>query len=385
MKIAFIGSRGVPHSYASAEQLALHLGKFLTSKGHEFTVYCHANEFKNDRSQIYEGIKRVFIPTFKHKIFGQLTHALLSSFHSAFQQYDIIHYQCLNNSFQSIIPFIFGKTIITNVDGQIWDDPKWPNYLRQIFFRSAARAAMFVSKEIITDAIGISSIYKDDYNKDSVIIEYGADIIDSCNPEVLLKYNLKPNEYYFVAARLVPSNSADLIIDAFNKSKSKRKLVIAGGHSYGSKWYSKLRSEAGERVKFIGVVSNQDEINELYCNAYAYLHGSSLGGINSALLRPLGCGIPCIALDTVYNREVLTMKDGKMFGLLWERNSESLVEQINILDSNESLAIDLRIDGQRRIKEAFIWERICRQYEIFYDGVIKGEALEKIKSKVDNV
>ena len=66
-------------------------------------------------------------------------------------------------------------------------------------------------------------------------------------------------------------------------------------------------------------MADQDDLEEIYCNAYAYLHGASLGGINSALLRPLGCGVGALALDTVYNREVLEMSDGRVCGMFWQR------------------------------------------------------------------
>ena len=94
MKIAFIGSRGIPHSYASAEQLVRHLGKHFVEKGHEFTVYCHANQFKNDRNPMYNGIRRIFIPSFDHKVFGQFIQATLASIDTLRRDYDIIHYQC---------------------------------------------------------------------------------------------------------------------------------------------------------------------------------------------------------------------------------------------------------------------------------------------------
>ncbi len=382
MKIAFIGSRGIPHSYASAEQLVRYLGAHLVSKGHEFTVYCHANEFKTDRDPYYRGIRRVFIPTVRHKIFGQAVHAALSSIHAVFQDYDLIHYQCLNNSFQSIIPFIFGKRIVTNVDGQIWDDPKWPNHFRQVFFRSAARAAILVSKEIVTDAIGIRDIYLNDYNKKSAVIEYGAEIVNSKNPSVVEKYGLKPKQYYFVAARLAMSNSTDVIVEAFKRSRSGRVLAIAGSSSFGGEWLTRLKSGAGSNVKFLGNVSDQDDLNELYCNAYAYLHGASLGGTNSALLRPLGSGLPCLVLDTVYNREVIQMNDGTSCGLVWQRTPESLAGFINLIDADEFLAGRLGGLGQKRIQEAFTWDRICRQYEQFYQGVLEGQNIDSLSERV---
>jgi glycosyltransferase involved in cell wall biosynthesis len=381
MKIALIGARGIPHHYASAEQLVRHLGKYLVSRGHEFTVYCYSHLFE-DHSPTYQGVRRIFVPTIDHKYLGQIIHATLSSIDVLRRDVDIVHFQFLNNSFQSLLPFLAGKRIITNVDGQIWDDPKWPKPARHVFFKSAARVAMAVSDQIVTDAIGIYDIYKSEYGKESAIIEYGADIRRPSEPQRLAKYGLEPRSYYFVAARLVPSNSADLIVDAFKRSGSERRLVIAGGQAFGSEWYERLRQTAGDRVTFLGPVADQDDLEELYCNAYCYLHGATLGGINSALLRPLGCGITALALDTVYNREVLEMRDGSLCGMLWRRDTEDLVEQIRMIDRDPALALELGTRAQDRIREAFTWERIGRQYELFYEMVLARRPISEIRDAV---
>lgn len=381
MRIAFIGARGIPHHYASAEQLVRHVGKHLVARGHEFTVYCHANLF-SDRAAYYEGVRRRFVPTIEHKYLGQAIHASLSSFDAMWRDYEIVHYQCLNNSLQSVLPFLAGRTVVTNVDGQIWDDPKWPRPLRHAFFKTAARVAIGVSRQIVTDAVGIAEIYRREYATESAIIEYGADIKVSVSPQRLERYGLAPGSYYFIAARLVPSNLADVIVDAFQRSGSSRRLVIAGGHAYGSTWYERLRERAGPQVRFLGPVADQDDLDELYCNAYGYLHGASLGGINSALLRPLGCGLPCLALDTVYNREVLEMADGTLCGRLWRRDGDELADLIRDLDRDEGLARELGGQGQRRIREAFTWERIARQYELFYAMVLESKGIADIRDAV---
>jgi glycosyltransferase involved in cell wall biosynthesis len=134
-------------------------------------------------------------------------------------------------------------------------------------------------------------------------------------------------------------------------------------------------------VKFLGAVADQDDLEEIYCNAYAYLHGATLGGINSALLRPLGCGIGALAFDTVYNREVLEMREGGLCGMLW-RDRDELVAQIRQLDADPELARELGMRGQQRIAEAFTWDRIGRQYELFYEMVLDDEPIERIRDAV---
>jgi rhamnosyltransferase len=134
-------------------------------------------------------------------------------------------------------------------------------------------------------------------------------------------------------------------------------------------------------VRFLGAIADQDDLEEIYCNAYAYLHGATLGGINSALLRPLGCGIGALAYDTVYNREVLEMRDGRRCGGYW-RDAGELANAIRGLDADGELAAELGRLGQQRIAEAFTWARIGRQYELFYEMVLDEEPIERIRDAV---
>ena len=381
MKIAFIGARGIPHGYSSAEQIALNVGKRLVARGHEYTVYCRSGLFQ-DHSPIYEGIRRVFVPTVEHRLFGQVIHGYLAGLHSIFRHYDVVHFQCLVNSYQSLLPWFFKRNTVINVDGQEWDNPKWPKTLRHVFFKSAVYLTLAMQREIITDAKGMYDIYVDRYKRGSTVIEYGADIVTSKTPQLIEQFGLSPKQYYFVAARIVPSNQIDLIVEAFKRSGSKKNLAIAGGGAWESEFYHRLRENAGERVKFLGMISDQTHMDELYANAYGYLHGASLGGINSALLRPLGAGCPSLAFDTPFNREVLEMSDGKLCGILWKTVNQ-LAEGISRLDCAPEFVEQLSRLGTVQIQRNFTWDLVADQYEVFYRGFVEGWSVEKIRTAVD--
>jgi len=380
MKIAFIGSRGIPHGYSSAEQIALNVGKRLVARGHQYTVYCRSQLF-NDHTPVYEGVRRVFLPTIDHKIFGQMLHGFLAGTHSVFQDYDVVHFQCLTNTYQSILPWLLKRNIVINVNGQEWDNPKWPKTLRHSFFKSAVYITLGMCREIITDAQGMYDIYVERYNRRSTIIEYGTEVVTPRNPEILDQYGLSPKQYYFVAARIVPSNQIHVIVDAFKRSGSNKVLAIAGGGAYGSQFYQELTQNAGDKVKFLGLISNQSHMDELYANAYGYLHGATLGGVNSALLRPLGAGCPALAFETPFNREVLEMREGEICGRIWE-NSAQLAEGIQEFDSNANLVERLAELSVTQIKRNFTWDLVADQYEIFYKGFIEQWPVEKIRQTV---
>ena len=136
-------------------------------------------------------------------------------------------------------------------------------------------------------------------------IAYGANIEDSSNPEVVRQYGLSTLQYYLIASRLVPENNADLIVQAFERTRSDRLLAIAGGANYRSAFVDRLKQTRDSRIRFLGHIDNPEHVKELHCNAYAYLHGHSMGGTNPALLKALGYGNCVIALRTPFNTEVL--------------------------------------------------------------------------------
>ena len=122
-------------------------------------------------------------------------------------------------------------------------------------------------------------------------------------------------------------------------------------------------------------------MDELYANAYAYLHGATLGGINSALLRPLGAGCPAIAADTPFNREVLERNDGARCGPTWQ-DAEELRDAIRRFEDDSPLVEGLRAQCRRQIRENFSWDLVADQYEVFYRGFVERWPVERIRVEV---
>ena len=169
----------------------------------------------------------------------------------------------------------------------------------------------------------------------------------------------------------MPDNNADVIIDGFVKSHSRKYLVIAGGANYkGNKieteYFNKLQSLSNDRVKFLGHINHPGDIIELHCNSYAYIHGHQYGGINPALLKALGCGNFILANDTPFNREVL---DNGNYGVLFTKNGDSLSETINYYEKHPEKVDQFKKIAQNRITEKFTWELISDQYISLFNSL----------------
>jgi glycosyltransferase involved in cell wall biosynthesis len=250
-----------------------------------------------------------------------------------------------------------------NVNGLDWTRAKW-GPLARFYFKSAAHSAVKFCNELVTDADAMQVFYREQFNKDTTMIAYGAYVESSSKPELISQFGIEPDNYYLIASRLIPENHGDLIAEAFLQSGSKRKLVIAGGANYDSPFHRKIRSFAGEKVILTGHIDDQEIIKELHCNCFAYLHGHSVGGTNPSLLKAMGYGNCILALDTVFNREVLA--DG---GLFFPRDAGALAQMIRDVESDPALVAKLRRMGPERIRDNYTWEKIASQYDELFREV----------------
>jgi glycosyltransferase involved in cell wall biosynthesis len=367
LKIAIFGSRGIPHTYGGAEAFLGELAPRLAARGHEVLVYCRRSLFK-ERPHTYRGVHLIYLPSIETKVLGTPTHTLLCVLDMLYRGLDAALVVNIVNGFHCVLPRLLGKKIAINVDGMDWKRDKWGTLAKKYFYWNAQCVGKICGKGVVTDAYEMQRIYLEEFDTPSVCIAYGANIETSTNPEILGAYGLEPSRYYLIASRLVPENNADLIMDAFERVKTSRILAIAGGANYKSAFIDRLKQTKDPRVRFLGHVGNAEHVKELHCNAYAYLHGHSMGGTNPSLLKALGCGNCVVALRTPFNQEVMTDH-----GVFFERDTEELARKLQDLENQPDIVADYRRRAPARIREAYTWERITDQYEELFLQLAAGE------------
>jgi len=376
LKIAIFGSRGIPHTYGGAEAFLGELAPRLAERGHEVVVYCRRSMFKV-RPKTYRGVRLIYLPNLETKVLGTPTHTMMCVLDMMFRGVDAALVVNIVNGFHCAIPRLFGKKIAINVDGMDWKRDKWGALAKKYFYWNAQWVGKICGKGVVTDAYEMRRIYLEEFGTPSACIAYGANIERSKNPEVVREYGLEPFGYYLIASRMVPENNADVIVEAFEKVKSPRMLAIAGGTNYKSAFLEKLKQTKDPRVKFLGHVDNVEHVKELHCNAYAYLHGHSMGGTNPSLLKALGYGNCVVALRTPFNEEVV-----RDFGIYFERDADDLARMLQELEEHPGMAEEYRQKAPERIREAYTWEKITEQYEELFQQLAAGEDPTKVHSSV---
>ena len=376
LRIALCGGRGIPHTYGGAEAFFVELAPRLVERGHEVIVYCRRSLFK-ERPSHYKGVRLIYLPSIETKELGTPTHTLACMIDRIFRKVDVMLVVNVANAFHCLIPRMLGEKIAINVDGLDWKRDKWGPIAKRYFYLNAKYVGAICPKGVITDAYEMQRIYLEDFHTHSACIAYGANIETSQRPEIIARYGLRPFQYYLIASRLVPENNADLIVAGFEKLRSNKLLVIAGNANYRSRFVEDLKKTQDPRVRFLGHIGDAEHVKELHCNAYAYMHGHSMGGTNPALLKALGYGNCVLALETAFNTEVIAD-----YGMYFKHDVADMTKTLQHIEDHPGVAAEYRRRAPERIREAYTWGKITDQYEELFVRMARGEDVTRTHTSV---
>ncbi|MDN3669276.1 glycosyltransferase [Echinicola jeungdonensis] len=366
LRVAILGTKGYPYVYGGYETMVKELGERLVQKGVELTVYCHKPLFEEKPAEV-NGIKLVYIPCIESKSLSQLTHSFFSMIHACLSRADVIFVVNSANGPFGLIAKIFGKPTAINVDGLEWIRPKWKGLGGKYFFW-ASKMATKLYDQIINDSDEMQKIYQELFQAPSKVIAYGSNPSLRADPNLIDKWKLEKEGYYLIVGRLVPDNNADLILEGFTKSATKRKLVVVGDVPYKDAFAERLKNLPDERLLFTGYVRDPHELAALYQNCYAYFHGHEYGGTNPAMLKALGYSCAILALDTCFNREML--QNGK-FGWYFEKNREDVKQIIDKAEQHPEEMKKLRENSPAGLTQKYNWDHVTDQYIAVFEELAK--------------
>ncbi len=365
MKIAIIGTRGVPANYGGFETCAEELAVGLVQRGHEVWAYCRPGNAEGDPST-YKGVQLVYRGFLDSKVLGTFSHTFNCMRHAVGQGFDILMVFNAGNSPLAILPRLRGEKIAINVDGLEWRRAKW-GPLPRLYYRLAEWVSAKVAHRVVADSRAIQDYYEETFDAPSTFIAYGAHVEGSSRPEILDQYGLAPDDYFFVASRLEPENNAQYTVAAFEKVETDKKLVVAGGANWESPFVREIKETKDPRIQFLGPVYTPGHIKELHCNCYAYVHGNEVGGTNPALLKALGYGNCVLALGVPFNAEVV--QDA---GILYEKDADDLAGKMRFVLENPDAVLRFREAAVRRVLEAYTWDQVVQGYERMFENILSG-------------
>lgn len=354
MRIAMLGTRGVPARYGGFETAVEEVGRRLVAQGHAVVVYCRAAAGDGDRPDSYLGMELVHLPALRRRTLETLSHTALSVMHLLAHRPDAaIVFNAANAPLLPVLR-VAGIPVATHVDGLEWKRAKWGRTGRR-YYRAAEAMAVRWSDELIADAQGIADYFECEFRAPSTLLRYGAPLVEP-GSDRLAELGLTSEGYHLVVARFEPENHVDVIVDGYTRSGAGKPLVVVGSAPYSDEYTARVHAVADQRVRFLGGVWDQQLLDQLYANCFTYLHGHSVGGTNPSLLRAIGGGAAVLAFDVDFNREVAA-ESGRYF--------TTADDVATLVDDAEADSACIALAGRRarEIAKGYDWDDVAAGYE----------------------
>ena len=300
-RVAVIGTRGYPSYYGGFETAVRRLVPSLADAGWDVTVYGR-NGAQNDDPTRDPRVTVRQTRGIESKALSTLTYGFTSSVDAIVRGTDVALVMNVANGFWLPLLRLRGVRTVVNVDGIEWERAKWGKLARVVFRAGAWLTAKFADT-IVVDAEAIGEYWRKNFGRESLFIPYGGD--RDASAEVPL--DLRHRGYVLVVARFVPENTIAEFLGAAKILAREHDIVIVGSSGYGGELeqLASQLADGNEKVRWLGHLSDDHLLHALWEHAGVYFHGHSVGGTNPALVQAMALGAPTVALDTVYNREVL--------------------------------------------------------------------------------
>ena len=364
MKIAILGTRGVPPAYGGFETFAAELGTRLVQRGHEVTVYCRNVGPTLSRSgpagepaPRWNGIQRIVLPSISGKYFETVSHTFLSALDALRRDFDVVLLCNAANAFTIPLLRAARLPVVINVDGIERRRRKWNILGRAVYLAGEAFSASFASC-IVADAGIIADYYRTEFGIEPVTIPYGSEFPKESDTDVLQRVGVEPHHYILYVSRFEPENNPLEVVRAYEKLAEAPPLVMVGHARYAKDLLRDLHSRRSSKILFPGAIYGAD-YRTLQRNALIYIQATEVGGTHPALIEAMGSGGCVLALENPENREV----GGDDVGYFRLDPQETLSGAVRELLSDSARQDDLRRRARKRARERFSWEAVTGAYE----------------------
>jgi glycosyltransferase involved in cell wall biosynthesis len=362
IRVALLGSRGIPNRYGGYETLMEELSARLVARGFDVTVYCRSHSTPAGLTE-HRGVRLVRLPTLRSKHLDTPVHTLLSALHATRERYDAA--LVVNSANALFVPILRAAGIPTalHVDGIEKRRAKWGRFGRAVYALSE-RLACSVADELITDAEVIRAHYRARYGAESRMITYGVAPEPPPGRTTLDRLGLEPRGYFLYVSRFEPENNPHRVAAAYRSVRGSMPLVMVGGAPYAGDFIARFTTGADPRILFPGAIYGEG-YRELLANAFAYIHATEVGGTHPALVEAMGYGNCVVVHRTPENVEVA----GPAALPVDVTRPATLAAALNHLLARPEEARRLGRAAAQRATERFDWEAIADRYEEMFDAM----------------
>lgn len=375
MKVAMVGHKVVPSRRGGIELVLTSLCPLLAEAGVEVTCYNRSsdkveNEYVGTvENKMYRGVKLKNAWTINSRGVSAMVASFTAAICAAFGNYDVVHFHAEGPCAAMWIPKLFGKRCVATVHGLDWQREKWRNGFASKYIKFGEKVMVKCADEIIVLSESARTYFKDTYNRDTVVIHNGIDRPVKKQANLITeRYGLAGGDYICIVSRLTAEKGIHYLIDAYNRIKTDKKLVIAGDTSDTDEYVAllKQKAEGNPNILFTGFISG-DTLTELYSNAYLVTLPSDIEGMSLSLLEALAYGNAVLCSDIPEN--TLVTEDKAIH--FRKSDVDDLADKLQMLCDDEVFVNDFKRGVDEFILGKYNWKTIADATRELYKRVAK--------------
>ena len=371
MRIAMIGHKRYGSREGGVEVVVTELARRMAALGHEVTCYDRSGvdvmtgNATENRERIVDGVRVVPVKTIDKKGLAALSSSFFATKAAIKDMPDVIHYHAEGPCVPLPLAKRAGIRTVATIHGLDWQRAKWGK-LASTYIKMGERAAATKADGLIVLSESAQSYFEDAYGRAATFIPNGIGIKQP-RPvnQIKERWGLEEGSYLLYLGRLVPEKRPELLIGAFKKLETDKKLIIAGGGSDTSEYEASLREAAqgDPRILFTGFV-NGGPLEELYSNCYAYVLPSDVEGMPMSLLEAMAFGRCCVTSDIPECADVLAGN-----GMTFEKGSvDSLLSALQGLLADSDRGSVLGAAAKAHVEKAYNWDSVVERTLELYGG-----------------
>lgn len=386
MRIAIIGSKGIPARAGGIERHVEELAIRLAKRGFDVTAYTRP-WYTGTRKTSHQGVRLVPLASLQTKHLDAISHTFVSTLHAMKEGFDVYHYHGVGPSLLAWMPRIFrpsAKVVVTFhcLDRRV---QKWGRAARAILKFGEWAATHYAHKTIVVSKT-LAHYVREVYDCQAVYIPNGVKVSKPAakDIDVLDDLGLDKGRYAIMVGRMIRSKNADKLIDAWKRLKAVStdlrvlgmKLVIVGDGDMSDPYVWEVRAKAaGAKDIVMAGARYGAELNALVAHAAFGVHPSSTEGLPMAVLEKMAHGKAVLASNIPEHLEII---EGRGFTFHLD-DPRDLMLQLYWMITHPRQCAFMGHEAQKHVASYFNWEKIAKETALVYNQLapVKPKAVRK--------
>jgi glycosyltransferase involved in cell wall biosynthesis len=379
MKIAVIGSKGLPAKQGGIERHCEELYSKMAAQGHSVDLFARQSYIQGCDSRPYQvkGVQVIPLPSPTDGGIEAVVNCVLAAMATSGTRYDIVHFHAIGPALFSWIPkLISSAKVVVTCHGLDWQRAKWGKFSGHLL-RKGESTAIRHADGLIVVSEELRSYFRNTYNREAIYISNAPAGLDASDPDFSYgkSLGLAQGGYIIFLGRLVPEKRPDLLIQAFQQLEPKGwKLVLVGGSSDTNDFVIKTMELArgNPNIIFTGQLLG-GRLAEIVRGAGLFVLPSDLEGLPLAMLEGMKEGVPVLASNIPVHQQLLGTDRGLLFKV---GDVVSCTQSLEwAIHHPENLAIIAK-NAQQYVEMNHDWNQITAQTLEIYNQLLSSHNSE---------